>query len=149
MHAEDSPQDRQLKRESLGCLFVMCPRAEVSSKLIDRYLLHARRIPAEAYVKACLEVEAKWDNKFEFPRPADISRAAAPFMAEMRTEEQRREQAQIAAEAMTPDQARELLAEIPHGPEQSVAGQMAKDISRGVLRMIAAKGTKAIQEGRE
>ena len=123
----------------------MCPKGDEASQLADMYLDAARRIPAEVYAAACREVWATWDDLYTFPRPVHIAKAARPLMQEARDAERHREDAQIAAEAMTPDQARELLAEIPHGPEQSVAGQMAKDISRGVLRMIVAKGTRMIQ----
>ena len=144
MSEHNSDDSRQVKRMALAMMFAVCGRGTDAAEVVDAYLYAGRHTPAELYQAAVSRLVDTWTWPNP-PQPGDILRVAKQIHGarriQAREEKQRREQAEMVADAMTPGQARELLENLQAQPEPTTKEQRAaRELQMRLLAVAAVQG---------
>ena len=125
-------------------MLAVCGRGTDAAEVVDAYLRSGCQISAGLYAEAVAHLIGTWTWPNP-PQPGDIMRVAKQIHGarriQAREEKQRREQAEMVANAMTPGQARDLLANLQAQPEpKSQALAAARELQMRLLAVAAVRG---------
>ena len=143
MNGSNNEQSREAKRKAVAVLFSLSPKPDAAAPM-EAYIQAAARIPPELYQAAIQQLIETWTWPNP-PQPGDILRVAKQIHGarriQAREEKQRREQAEMVADAMTSGQARELLENLQAQPEPTTKEQRAaRELQMRLLAVAAVRG---------